>query len=209
MAITNGYTTQALVKTRLGIGDTADDTAIDAAATAASRLIDSHCRRRFYADGAATARVFYAEQDWRGRSVVAVDDISTSTGLVVKTDTSDDATFDTTWAASDYQLEPLNGVVDGLEGWPYTRIVAVEARRFPMSGKRARVEVTADWGWAAVPAAVSEACLILSARLFQRKDSPLGFAAGGEFEAVRLSRIDADVPGLLAPFVRPTEVRRR
>lgn len=209
MAITNGYATLNELKSRLGIGDTDEDSEIEAAVEAASRFIDQHCRRRFYVDDDVSARTYYADSeptfDARGcrRSVVQVHDISTTTGLVVKTDTSDDGTFDTTWDAADYQLEPLNGVVDGVEGWPYTRLVAVKSREFPSWGERARVEITAKWGWTAVPTEVAEACRIQAARLYRRKHSPDGIAGGFDFGTVRVSsRVDPDVEQLLMPFVR-------
>jgi len=61
MAITNGYCTQDELKTFVGIptSDSADDSLIDDAVTAASRQIDAFCGRQFYADGAASARKFF------------------------------------------------------------------------------------------------------------------------------------------------------
>lgn len=205
MTITNGYATRDQMKTRLGIGDTDEDDEIDNAVNAASRFIDQHCRRRFYQDGSASARTYYGRPTpARGfPTFVEVDDFHTTTGLVVKTDTSDDGTFDTTWSSDEYQLEPLNGVVDGIEGWPYTRLVAVKQRDFPYWGDRARVEITADWGWASVPPEIGEACRIQAARIFRRKATPEGIAGGFEVGAVRVSsRVDPDVEQLLAPFVR-------
>ncbi|MGA1076569.1 MAG: phage head-tail connector protein, partial [Ilumatobacteraceae bacterium] len=55
MSITNGYCTLADLKTILRIADNVDDTMLEARITEASRVIDQHCDRRFYADTAATA----------------------------------------------------------------------------------------------------------------------------------------------------------
>ena len=122
-------------------------------------------------DGSVSARVFAAEDP----VTLKVDDFSTSTGLIVKTDTVGNGTFDRTWTSADYQLEPLNGVVEGIEGWPYWRIRAIDDEAFPVDPTgRARVQVTAKWGWAAVPDAVFQACLIQSLANFKRKDAPFG-----------------------------------
>jgi hypothetical protein len=100
-------------------------------------------------------------------------------------------------------VEPANGVVDGLTGVPYHVIRSVGGRRFPVTGRRNRIQVTARWGWAAIPPAVEDACMIQAAHLFRRKDTPDGIAGGfgNEFGVVRVSRfIDPDVEMLLAPY---------
>jgi hypothetical protein len=65
---------------------------------------------------------------------------------------------------------------------------------------RPTVEVTGTFGYAAaVPDNVKQAALLLAARLYQRKASPLGFQAGAisELGPVRISRSDPDVGALL------------
>ncbi len=62
------------------------------------------------------------------------------------------------------------------------------------------IQVTARWGWPVVPPEITEATLLLAARLFKRKDSPGGVASFGDFGPVRISNIDVDVTNLLAPF---------
>jgi hypothetical protein len=199
LAITNGYITLAVLKASLGISDTVDDTALEQAVEAASRAIDGHCSRRFWTDSTATARVFYPDTPY----VCRVDEFHTTTDLAVKTDTGDDGTYEQTWASSDYQLEPLNGVADGREGVPYRQVRAVGDYTFPTTNasNRAPVQVTAKWGWAAVPEPVQQACLLLAAELFKRKDAPFGVAGFGDFGAVRI-REDARVMSMLAPYRR-------
>lgn len=160
MAIVNGYLDKAELKSYLQIGDTADDDELDVAIEAASRLIDEFCGRRFYADGSATAKTFVADDAHR----LWLPDFSTTTGLVVASDTTDDGTFDTTWASSDYQVEPLNPE----NGYPFTSIVAVDTRTFPTGSRRATVQVTAKWGWAEVPKRVKQACAIQAQVEFKR-----------------------------------------
>jgi hypothetical protein len=66
----------------------------------------------------------------------------------------------------------------------------------------ASVQVTAKWGWPAVPPAVKQAAFIVAADLFKAKDSAFGVAGFGEFGAVRVgSRMNPQAQALLAPFV--------
>lgn len=91
-----------------------------------------------------------------------VPDFSTTDTLVVKT--GEPGSFTDTWATSDYRVEPLNPI----NGEPYTAIVAVD-RVFPRFERhKATIEVTAQWGWAAVPPRVKQACAIQAGVLFKR-----------------------------------------
>lgn len=200
MAITNGYATLAQLRQRFSIDDPFDDAILEHVLGAVSRLIEQHCGRVFYDAGAVAARVFYPDST----TLVTVDDFHTTTGLVVKTDDDDDGTYETTWTIStDFQVEPLNGVVDGVPGHPYKRINAHSGERSFTVSRRPTVEVTADWGWASVPEPVREACLLQASRLFNRKGSPFGVAGVAEFGQIRLlSRLDPDVELMLAAYSR-------
>jgi hypothetical protein len=201
---TNGYATVNEVKSalRIGVGDTIDDTLIDNCVGAASRLIDGYCNRQFWAATTATARVFQANTEY----VCDVDDFYTTTGFVLKTSSFADGNFDTTWSTSDYQLEPLNGILDGLT-WSYDKIRAVGAYLFPTVnanyGEQALVQVTARWGWATIPEPITQACIIQASRIFKRYDSPLGVAGFGDLGAIRVSRfLDPDMAQLVEPYRR-------
>lgn len=204
MAITNGYATRAQVKAalRIGTADTADDTLIDNATEAASRLIDGYCNRQFWAYSSATTRIFQANNSF----VCDIDDVYSTASLVVKTDPDADGTFDVTFAVTDYQLEPLNGYLDGLE-WSFDRLRAVGDYIFPNVnanfGEQALVQVTALYGWAAVPSPIEQATIIQASRLFKRLDSPLGVAGFGDLGAIRVSRfLDPDMAQLVEPYRR-------
>lgn len=202
MALTNAYATLDQFKDHMGVQDDADGTLMEAALNAASRAIDSHCRRRFYKDTTTSARVY----DTDDMSLLKVDDFCSTSGLTVVYDSGDVGTYDLTWTSpNDYTVWPRNGVVGGLEGFPYYEIRATGNRWFwPSIFGRPRVQVTAQWGWAAVPDLVVDACLIKAARLYRRKDSPEGIAGGFEIGPIRISsREDPDVVMLLEPFVRP------
>lgn len=193
------YATLAELKAYVGITDTADDDLLTDALTSASRGIDHFCGRRFVKSSAASARVYYPDTRLR----VDVDDFHTTTDLVVKTDDGDDGTYETTWSSTEYQLEPLNGIRDGETGWPYNRIVSVEGRWFPHCSYRAPIQITAQWGWATVPAAVKQACLIVAAETHKLKDAPFGVASYGDFGVVRV-RNNPMAAGMLAPYRRHT-----
>ena len=203
MTITNGYATRNQVKAalRIGTADTLDDDLIDNCVGAASRLIDGYCNRRFWQSGTAEARVFQAEDSF----YCSIDDIA-GTALTLKTSTQADGTFDLTWSRSDYQLEPLNGNLDGLT-WSYDKIRAVGDYLFPTVnanyGEQALVQVTAIFGWPSVPEPVTQATIIQASRIFKRYDSPLGVAGFGDLGAIRVSRfLDPDMAQLVEPYRR-------
>lgn len=198
MAIVNGYITLSELKSALGgtILGTADDAAMELAIESASRLIDEYTGQRFWVDG-SVVQLLYTAYD---KYAIDVDGISTTTGLIIKTDDDDDGVYETTWTAgTDYRLEPTNAVAKGL---PYTRIVATGSKLLPLTS--VSVQVTAKGGWPAVPAPVRNACQILAMRLYKRKDAPFGISGSPEQQGeMRLvSPIDWDVKALLNQYRR-------
>jgi hypothetical protein len=200
--ITNGYATRNQVKAalRIGTADTLDDDLIDNCVGAASRLIDGYCNRKFWQSGTAS-RVYQAEDSF----YCSIDDIA-GTAITLKTSSQADGTFDVTWKVSDYQLEPLNGNLDGLT-WSYDKIRAVGDYLFPTVnanyGEQALVQVTAVFGWPAVPEPITQATIIQASRIFKRYDSPLGVAGFGDLGAIRVSRfLDPDMAQLVEPYRR-------
>ena len=116
-------------------------------------------------------------------------------------ETSDGDNFGVTWQTKDYQLEPLNGIVDGLTSHPATRIRAVDDFLFNVLAGEATVRVTGVWGWSAVPIAVKQATIIQGARIFKRNDSPLGIAGFGDMGVIRVgSQLDPDVRQLVEVY---------
>lgn len=166
-----------------------DDALFGIELDAACREIDRRCGRVFWqvidADDAVTARTYGTDDIAAG--VLRTDDFWTTDGLVVKTDDDDDGTYETTWTiTTDYVVEPAGGYVDGLTGFPYWRILPVGSRSFPTSGNRRRVQVSARWGWAAVPVAIQRATMVAVAASLKVRDAPHGIAGMGEFGAVRV-----------------------
>jgi len=193
MAITNGYCTLAEVKAALRITDTIDDSLLEMSVESASRLIDGYANRSFYSAGSA-ARYFVADNDF----LTYIDDAVSITEIA--TDTSADGTYDIIWQASDYQLEPLNGRVDGLPA-PYNAIRAIGDYTFPIWGGEGLVKVTGTWGFSAVPVTVKQAAIIQASRIFKRLDSPLGVLSSPDLGYIRVSsRLDPDVAMLIDPY---------
>lgn len=197
MALGDPYATLPELKKRSDIpqNDELDDDELTAALASASREIERWCRRQFNDAGTTSTRTYRA----LGRSLVLVDDFHTTAGLVVSADSAASGVYDEVWTTADYQLEPLNGVVDGVPGWPYSRIKGLTYGL--ACGVRPVVRVTARWGWAAVPPDVKEACLIMAAESFKLSDAPFGVAGYGEFGPVRV-RINSIAEQKLAPYRR-------
>jgi hypothetical protein len=197
MAITNGYCTLQQLKDSLRISDNVDDTMLELAIETASRQIDDYCERVFYTTSATR---YYTPRD---SYVCETDDIVSITTL--KSSSAGNGTYDITWATTDYQTEPLNGIAGGISS-PVTHIRAIGNYLFPMwspssvNAGEATVQVVGTFGWSAVPTAIKYATILLSSRLFKRMDSPLGVAGIGDLGVIRVSRIDPDIDALISPF---------
>jgi hypothetical protein len=209
MAIVNGYCTLAQLRSEIGnytVSDTDDDAKLELSIEAASRQIDGYCGRRFWQDATVKTREYEADSS----RLCFVDDISTTTGLIVKIDDAANGTFGTTVTiATDFILRPANAE-DDTPARPYTEIWLADNYTFPYcSNGRPSVQVTAKFGWAAVPDDVEKACLIQAAQLFKAKDAPFGVAFGVGFEgagssALRVwSKINPIAETLLMPYRKP------
>jgi hypothetical protein len=195
------YATVAALKSRLAVNDTVDDYELHAACFAASRAIEQRCQRTFWRTAAGTVRTFVPEDAYRLRLPAFCDLISVS---ALATDSGGDGTFETTWAASDYQLLPYNPTA-GPETMPYDEIRAVGTQLFlsPLLTLRRlarddRVQVTGVYGWPTVPQSIKQATLILAQETFKAKDTFGGVAGFGELGVIRLR----DNP-MLATYVDP------
>jgi len=197
VAITDGYATLSDVKAALRITDNVDDSLLEISIEAASREIDGWCERVFTS---STATRIYRPTDVFS---VDVDDLQSITTL--KTDSDGDGVFDVTWETTDYQLNPLNGIAGGIST-PYTQVRAIGEYLFPIyeprnvNANEASIQITGVWGWASIPTAVKQACIILSMRQFKRYDSPTGVMGFGDLGVMRVGRVDPDVEKLLMPF---------
>lgn len=120
----------------------------------------------------------------------------------LKVDDNDDGAYETTIASTGYELGKAN---DALDGWPYNSVRLLD-REFPTGGRRERrIEVTADYGWAAVPTTINKACTLLAARLSAREASAVfglqSFGADGGGAYIRND--DPDYMSAIARYKMP------
>ncbi len=185
----------------MSISDNTDNDLLEDLVESASRSIDRIANRRFYLDATASARLYRAYSD----IFVYVDDIGTTSSLVVQTDSNGNGTYAKTLTLNqDYILDPLTSPSLGR---PYTQLTMVSNTEtwpiFPgltQNGLRPGVQVTARWGWPSVPDDINMACLILTADLYKRKDAPGGILGLGDLGVVRMSPLGRDVTAMVRAY---------
>lgn len=195
MAITNGYATLNEVKASLRITDNTDDALLERAIESASRRIDGYCGRFFYKTS-QTPVTMYPINEY----LLAFPNDVANTSVTIKIDSNADGTYATTLVqGTDYILEPTTAP---LQGYPYQRARMVGGQTFPLDVLPSfpTVQVTAQWGWNAVPNDVNQACILLSIRQFARLNAALGVVGFADM-AITVRAVDPDVRDLLNQFV--------
>lgn len=192
MTLTNGYCSVLELKARLLESnldlqsDTTNDSQFESIIEAASRWIDGDRMREFYATTAT--RCFTAITPSRCK----IDDLISLTSL--KTDSADDGTFETTWETTDYKLFPLNGGC-------YTEINTRLSSRYEFPLYDGAVQVTGSFGYSATaPKSIKEACILISMRVWSRKDLLFGIAGNsdlGTTQVITSIAKDGEIRGLL------------
>ena len=204
------YVAKTELKTFLGMSGSGQDNNLDFALDAASAAIDDFCGRVFYATSSTEDRHY----DCEFTDFAYVDDIATTTGLVVKTLNVDGTDHETLTLGTDFYLYPHNA--DKLDPkMPFDKIVmAIKngGKILPTSYPKS-LKVTAKFGFPVqtgsetVPAAILQATLIQASRFFQRKNSPMGFSGNpetGQAPVIFLSELDPDVQTLCKKFKKST-----
>jgi len=154
----------------------AETTMLEELAEAVSRKIDRECGfplRQFYQSSANTARYFTSDD---GAELVIPDLVSIDTNGLT-TDADGDRTYETTWATTDYDLEPFNA---SEYDEPYTYIHVTPTGRYSFPTHAKGVKITGTWGWPAVPRETSGACMLESKRAWQQAQSPSGVISSDE-----------------------------
>lgn len=202
MAITKGYCTLNEVKAAARITDNTDDTLLEKCVEAASRRIDGFTGIFFY-QTTNTISLYLVDAPLvtplsYNQYVLYTPDLVSITTL--KTDDDGDGTFETTWTSGvDYRLEPTDVA---LQNRPYKQVTAIGAKAYPVltAPPMPGIQINGVWGWPAVPHDVREACIIMSLRLFNRYNSPLGTLGFGDMGAVTVRSVDPDVRDMLSPY---------
>ncbi len=133
--MTNLYCDLSTFKARMGISGTSDDAALLTLLEHVSRAIDTHCNRFFYVK---TETRYYDGC----RSPLALDqDLAAVTALATD-DNGDGAAWETAWAATDYELLPLNGS-------PKSAIAVTPWGKKAdfLPGQRKALQVAGRWGY--------------------------------------------------------------
>lgn len=178
---TTRYATVTELRERIGTAGgsfTAAENALhEDALDSASRVVDRYCRRFFGQSDSGTARVFTA----RYFDCLTLPDLVSVSA--VKTDTTGDGSYDTTWSASDYHLEPKDGASLTGEARPYTKIrvstlTGTAWNTFPLT--QYGVQITGVWGWPAVPDAVRMATILTAMQWLQQEQTPSAVHASAE-----------------------------
>ena len=197
------------LKAYVGLTGSGQDNNIDNAINAASREIDQLCKRVFFETETTEDKYFNPTEALR----IVVPDISKTTSLVVKLDTTDDGTHDTTLVKdTDFYLNPINppqiATASGTIYYePYNELQILSTRsseRFDPTIPK-NIKITAFWGFSRVPDAIKQACLLQATRLWKRKDSPFstyGNPATGTGEL--FNRFDPDALKLIKGYAKKT-----
>lgn len=188
---------------RLDELDTLDDAELQRALTTASSEIDHLCSRTFSAqEDPAVTRWF---EPWYDRSayrwILPVDDLFTVDDLAVEL-----------WnpVTSDWD-QPVT-VPTPTGAGPWTQLVLPDTAPYAPGGQydnATSVKVTAKFGWPIIPVPVTQACLILAARIVKRRESAFGLVSTLDgSEQTRLTRtIDPDVANALRGYIKYWAVR--
>lgn len=194
-SVSNGYCSiDDLAAYLRNVDTTTNSGQITDAINEASRQVDAYCGRRFFLDATSSARTY-----WTNDTRVLIFDDATAVSTI-KLSTGDNGTYDLTYTVgTDYTLEPLNGRGSGLEGLPYWR-ARFTTDVLPTNTSTPCAQVTATWGWAAVPEPVRQACLILASEAFKLAEAPFGVAGFGEMGVVRVGKMSPKAADMLRPY---------
>lgn len=189
------YASRAEFRAWVSADDVNDDSEIQMVLDAATRSIDRLCGRHFTLEVGVT-KTYTATNAW----CLPVTDLVSVTSLTVDADGT--RTFGRTLTTANYELLPY---VDeaGLAPVRYqeVRILPTSSTGFA-PGYLARI--TGNFGYVVgtqPPADVKMACAILAARLWKRRETPLGALSIpdlGTFQQIR--KTDPDVATLLEPY---------
>ena len=134
------YASIADVKGILGITATTDDTVIRKIVEAASRSIDNYCNRHFITQSAT--------KYFDGARTLWLPDLLSINASGLKTDEDGDATFENTFATTDYLLYGT-GLEDSLNTFPITRLEISHDSDYGSfaSGVKKGVQIAGIWGY--------------------------------------------------------------
>lgn len=163
MAIGDAYATSGQYKTVVSKSSGDDDTEIDRTLLSISRGLDRVLGRGatgFNKDDSVVVRRYPASDSFI--KTLFVDDIASKAGLVVKVDDNQDGIAEVTLVeTTDFDILPFNAAL-GPEPRPW-ECLSLPTNRVSRKSWSVLTEVTAIFGWPAVPPAIVEATIQLAA----------------------------------------------
>jgi len=190
MAVDDAYISAADFRARISKTVTDDDGVLDGILKGVSRLLDRECGRFFGKDAEAVARHY----DGNGLTRLYVDDIAITSDLAVKVDLDGDYDFDgadeTLTKDTHFWLGPPNAAL-GSEAKPYRDLEIVPNNgRLSVWPQRVRaVQVTAIFGWPAVPEAIIDAVVMMAREITDLEEAGMTAALQNIDTAVNLSPV--------------------
>lgn len=190
------------MKDRMGITDSADDSAMQTAILSASSWVNEFCGQHF--NRITETRTYVPHSLW----MLDIDPVVSVTAINVDRDGS--GVFSEAWTQNvDYQLllgaDRYNINALGIQR-PYKKVQVIQTGRwFPFLWPYThwdRVSIAGTWGWPSVPPMVAEAVRILAADEFKLKDAPFGVAGVSDLGLVRVQANPWLVENL-RPFINP------
>jgi hypothetical protein len=168
MPVDDAYIKAEEFRARIGKSVTADDGVLDAILKGVSRLLDRECGgeeepRFFNQDAELTIRHY----DGNGLARLYITDVATTSDLVVKADLDGDHDFDgtdeTLTQGTHFWIGPWNAPL-GSEARPYRFLEVIPNNgRLSVWPERLRaIQVTAIFGWPAVPEAIKDAVAMIT-----------------------------------------------
>ena len=167
--------------------DIADDALLTSVLAASESWVTTHCARTFQIAGVTATDRTYVPTD---STVLEIDDAVAVTAIVANGS-----------AITGWQLEPLNTTDPYGAETPYSQVRSVAGWWYGGWPGQATVTVTGRWGWLAIPAQVTMACLIRAKDILDQQRVSFGIAQFTEYAGVR-TKLNPEVVELLRPYRR-------
>ena len=190
MALDDAYISAEDFRARISKTVTTDDGILDDILKGVSRLIDRECGRFFGKDALVIVRTY----DGNGQARLYIDDIASTTGLIVKVDLDGDYAYggdnETLTISTHFWPGPPNAAL-GPEAKPYRYLEVVPNNgRLGVWPEQVRaVQVTAIFGWPAVPGAIVDAVVMVAHEITDLEQAGMTAALQNIDTAVNLSPV--------------------
>jgi len=165
--VAQSYTTAAAIKAHSNISDANSDTILGNIATSVNEWVEGYIGRPV-GDGGTAARTF----DGDGTDGLWIRDGLQDAPTTVEVSDDKGVSYTT---ITDIELRPF--AHDRPTGWPGQQLCRTSGT-FPNGFNAVRVTPNSGWGWAAIPAELSQVAAIAGLRLFQSSQSGESLAIG-------------------------------